>query len=62
MSGPHVPYNPDPLHVAEREADAWDAGYAAAVHDHGWVGGLFLAALSGAIVGALAVVAVVALR
>lgn len=61
MSGPHLPYNPDPLHVAEHQ-ELWDAGYAAAAHDHGWVAGLFIAALSGAVVGALAVVAVVALR
>ena len=54
MSGPHVPYNPDPLHVAELELlEAWEAGYAAAIDGQRWrVVGLVLAALSGAILGA----------
>lgn len=53
MSQPHAPWDPDPLHVAEREAEAWEAGYAAALDGQGWrVAGIVLAALSGAVVGA----------
>ena len=57
MSQPHVSLDPrdaDPLHVAEREAEAWEAGYAAAIDERRWrVAGLLLAALSGALVGLL---------
>lgn len=57
MSNPHVTLDPDPLHVAEIEADAYEAGYRAAVDANlGWrVVGLVVAALSGALVGAGAV-------
>lgn len=61
MSNPHIPLDPDPLTVAAVEADAWEQGYAAAVDGQRWrVAGLLIAALSGAIVGALVVWLVVA--
>lgn len=65
MSNPHVTLDPDPLSVeyVNAYADGWDDGHAAAVDGQRWrVAGLLLAALSGAIVGALVVVVVGALR